>query len=149
NENGTVVAVMTGALKISEDEGFFSHARVLGDFNQISIIRNRDHFIQYAYDGEITDNFHEAGLPYDRLIADIKENYDHNFPVSSSNNIQIPFNIDTDTARGNVSGVAMYNPRYEFWLVSEIQNSHLLKEFLESFIIYLIIFLPLSFLKIH
>ncbi|HDY89365.1 MAG TPA: bifunctional diguanylate cyclase/phosphodiesterase [bacterium] len=139
NENGTVVAVMTGALKISEDEGFFSHARVLGDFNQISIIRNRDHFIQYAYDGEITDNFHEAGLPYDRLIADIKENYDHNFPVSSSNNIQIPFNIDTDTARGNVSGVAMYNPRYEFWLVSEIQNSHLLKEFLESFIIYLII----------
>lgn len=53
DNDGKVLAVMTGALSLLGPKGFFSNNRVLGKFNRITILRNSDRYLQYSTDGEL------------------------------------------------------------------------------------------------
>lgn len=146
NNQGDVLGVMTGALSLqgTEGDGFFSFASVLGEYNRITIYRNRDHYIQYASNGELINDFHVkpvAEKSYRRLMKALGDNYEGAFPPTSPEVTQISYRWDTHSDRGTVRGVAMYNARYEFLFVSEIEESFLRKEFAGIFAIYLLIML--------
>ncbi|WP_276669138.1 bifunctional diguanylate cyclase/phosphodiesterase [Thalassolituus oleivorans] len=142
--DGSLLGVITGALKLKTDSGFFGNNYVLGDFNRITILRTRDRYVQYATNGKVIKGFHEHPIEdseYNDLMNALNVN-----SIDSINNTtplvnSISFKRNTNDGRGEVRGVARYNPRYEFWMISEIEESFLEKEYLIIFFGYLIIML--------
>lgn len=147
NNRGEVLGVMTGALSVTGADGYFSQGHVLGPFNRITILRSRDHYIQYATSDELVKNFHEqptAPSAYGNLLQNLQ---DFSEPEGSRNRSGLTptvFRWDAGGERGMVRGVAIYHPRYEFWLISEIEDSFLIKEFLDIFASYLLVMLAFT-----
>lgn len=144
DNDGKVLAVMTGALSLLGPKGFFSNNRVLGKFNRITILRNSDRYLQYSTDGELIPHFHEHPMDeaaYHRLKQAIMEQAGNQLSAPEGNVRQVSFSWDTQSERGIVRAVAMYNPRYEFWLISEIEEHYLIREFINIFATYLVIML--------
>ena len=141
DDNGQVLGVMTGALKLNTAEGFLGRARLLGKFNRITILRTRDRYIQYASDGALIEGFHDEPLPkqsYENLTRTFARSAG-NLEAAMSGDKAIGFVRDSGDGRGKVRGVAVYSPRYEFWLISEIEESYLVGQFIHVFAGYLTI----------
>ncbi|WP_150306340.1 putative bifunctional diguanylate cyclase/phosphodiesterase [Pseudomonas saliphila] len=147
NNQGEVIGVMTGALSVTGADGYFSQGHVLGRFNRVTILRSRDHYIQYATSDALVKNFHEQPMPPSaygnlmQILQDVSE------PASSgarSGLTSTAFRWDAGEERGMVRGVAIYHPRYEFWLISEIEDAFLIREFLEIFASYLLVLLAFT-----
>lgn len=142
NDDGSILGVMTGALKIKTDSGFFSNNYVLGDFNRITILRTRDQYIQYATNGQVIEGFHENRLQeseYNSLIKALEPPTKNEKNTTSPEESLASFKRTTYDGRGEVRGFALYNPRYEFWMISEIEESFLEKQYLNIFSGYLFI----------
>jgi diguanylate cyclase (GGDEF)-like protein len=144
NEHGEVLGVMTGALSVTGAGGYFAHGQVLGDFNRITILRNRDRYIQYATNGEPIRNFHAQPMSeadYVKLTGILEDAPGFTSSIARPDRKQVDFRWDAGDERGMVRGVAIYHPRYEFWLISEIEDSFLITEFLNIFASYLLLML--------
>lgn len=144
NERGEVVGVMTGALNVTGASGYFARGHVLGRFNRITILRSRDHYVQYATNGEAIEKFYEQPLTpaaYEHLMQALQEASESAPSATRPDRRQIDFRWDAGGERGVVRGVATYHPRYEFWLISEIEDAFLIREFLNIFASYLLLML--------
>lgn len=142
NNQGELLGVMTGALSVTGADGYFAHGHVLGDFNRITILRSRDHYVQYATSGELIKDFHEQPMTqpaYGKLMQILDDFSDPAPSIALSNLREISFRRDAGAERGMVRGVAIYHPRYEFWLISEIEDAFLLERFLDVFASYLLV----------
>lgn len=140
NTEGDVLAVMTGALRLDSNGGFFSRNRVLGPFNQISIVREQDWYFQYATNGQLIQDFHQRKA-IDSLIESLKAASHSSAEAGTTDQQTFRISYNAGADRGEVQGVAFYNSRYEYWLISDIPASFLFRRFLESFAGYLAIFL--------
>lgn len=144
NDQGEVLGVMTGALSITGADGYFAQGHVLGDFNRITILRSRDHYIQYATSDELIKDFHQkpmAQSAYGNLMRILQDASGSATSSISPDLRPIGFHWDAGEERGKVRGVAIYHPRYEFWLISEIEEDFLIREFLDIFASYLLVML--------
>lgn len=144
NKQGEILGVMTGALSVTGADGYFAQGHVLGEFNRITILRSRDHYIQYATSEELVKEFYRQPMaePEYGSLMRILQNFSESAPsMALSDRKQISFRWDAGEERGMVRGVAIYHPRYEFWLISEIEDSFLIKTFLSIFASYLMVML--------
>jgi len=144
NNQGEVLGVMTGALSVTGADGYFAHGHVLGDFNRITILRSRDHYVQYATSDGLIKGFHEQPMAqpaYGNLMQILQDFSEPASSMALSDRTQIGFRWDAGEDRGMVRGVAIYHPRYEFWLISEIEDAFLIREFLDIFASYLLVML--------
>lgn len=143
DDNGDILGVMTGALKLDGNKGFFGAGHVLGDFNRITVLRNRDHYIQYASSKKMLEDFHKeplSELAYGELMS-LFSRFAGGVKEAMTNAEGVSFIRDSGDERGKVRGVAIYNPRYEFWLISEIEESFLIGQFLHIFAGYFLVML--------
>ena len=147
DNQGEVLGVMTGALSVTGVDGYFARGHVLGDFNRITIIRSRDQYLQYATSNDLVDSFYEEPMPrsvYDNLTQ-VLQDFSASVPPDAPSSLrQVGFRWNAGGERGVVRGVAMYHPRYEFWLISEIEESYLIREFLNIFARYLLVMLAFT-----
>lgn len=147
DNQGEVLGVMTGALSVLGADGYFSQGHVLGNFNRITILRSRDHYVQYATTDQLIESFHEKPLAQSAYgnLSDILRNFSQPDSGGSRSGIgPIAFRWDAGEERGVVRGVAIYHPRYEFWLISEIEDAFLIREFLNIFAGYLLVMLAFT-----
>ncbi|MEH6389277.1 MAG: EAL domain-containing protein [Pseudomonas profundi] len=147
NDQGEVLGVMTGALSVMGADGYFSQGHILGGFHRITIFRSRDHYVQYATSDELVKNFHEqpmAQSAYGNLMGILQDFSEPDRSSSRSGLGPIAFRWDAGAERGMVRGVAIYHPRYEFWLISEIEDAFLIREFLNIFASYLLVMLAFT-----
>src|SRR5690606_12053441 len=103
--------------------GYFAQGHVLGSYNRITILRSRDHYVQYATSGELIKNFHERPMTqaaYGKLMQILQDVSLFGNSSTPPDRRQVDFRWDAGGERGVVRGVATYHPRYEFWLISEI-----------------------------
>lgn len=138
---------MTGALSVTGADGYFSQGHVLGSFNRITILRSRDHYVQYATSDELVKNFYEqpmAQSAYGNLMQVVQDFSEPDPSRNRSGLRPIAFHWDAGEERGMVRGVAIYHPRYEFWLISEIEDAFLIREFLDIFASYLLVMLAFT-----
>ncbi|MAL98524.1 MAG: GGDEF-domain containing protein [Alteromonadaceae bacterium] len=144
DEDGRVLGVMTGALSVHAKKGFFGRKSVLGPFNQVTILRSRDRYIQYATNGQAISQFHSRQMEpaaYQNLMLALESAADGDPTNLDAAYEPIVFRRNTHTERGYVRGVALYHPRYEFWLISEIEEQHLVGQFRRVLASYLVIML--------
>lgn len=130
NEEGEVLGVMTGAIRVKGSEGFFSHSNVMGPFQRITVLRNRDNYVLFATNGELIPDFERQPIE-DEAFKKLREPTQGAGAETESPSGIIRFERKTDDGRGELLGVAKYNSRYDFWMISEIEKSHLEGDFLK------------------
>ena len=107
NDQGEVVAVMTGALRARSGSGFFRNNSTLGAFNRITILRADDRYVQYATNGELIDGFHRDSMPIDdyaSLMTAFEQGAGGDLESAMAGSDLITFVRQTGDARGKVRG---------------------------------------------
>lgn len=139
SDQGELLGVMTGALKLGGSEGFFGRIQALGDFQRITVLRSRDRYLQYAGSRHLLPQFHQEPLSeyeYQSFLADLTAN-SGDITTAKKNKNGVRYTRTSMDGRGVVHGITIYHPRFEFWLTSEIERSFLIAEFLHIFAAYL------------
>jgi diguanylate cyclase (GGDEF)-like protein len=144
NNEGKVIGVMTAGLAIEGAFKIFTENLSIGDYNKVMLIRDRDQFVQFqSSQTETPKNLYETPLPnnfFNTLLSDIAQKY----RISIDEMKQNPeiYELITSNANGKRVQISLkYDPRYELWILSEIDHSQLVKEFVESFTSYVFVFI--------
>jgi diguanylate cyclase len=139
SSDGDLLGVMTGALRLDSKNGIFHKGIILGDFNKIAIIRQRDRYFQYISDFATNKDFHKFPISKTEYFSFL-ERLDFTKNASNYQQNGIEFVRFSHDSSGMVRGIAFYHPRYEFWLTSEIEESFLIGVFMNVFSGYLFVF---------
>ncbi|MFW9618651.1 MAG: hypothetical protein ACMV1K_12560 [Sulfurospirillum sp.] len=143
DHEGKRVGVMTAGLAIEGAFKIFTENLSLGEYNKVTLIRNRDQFVQYqSSNHETPKNLYEKPLQTNFLMS-ILDTVMRKYHVSIDEIKQKPeiYAIETiSTDDKSVQMALKYEPRYELWILSEIDHNQIVDDFIESFISYVLIF---------
>ena len=143
DHEGKRVGVMTAGLAIEGAFKIFTENLSLGEYNKVTLIRNRDQFVQYqSSNHETPKNLYEKPLQTNFLMS-ILDTVMRKYHVSIDEIKQKPeiYTIETiSTDDKSVQMALKYEPRYELWILSEIDHNQIVDDFIESFISYVLIF---------
>jgi len=143
DHEGKRVGVMTAGLAIEGAFKIFTENLSLGEYNKVTLIRNRDQFVQYqSSNHETPKNLYEKPLA-DNFLMSILDTVMRKYHVSIDEIKQKPeiYTIETiSTDDKSVQMALKYEPRYELWILSEIDHNQIVDDFIESFISYVLIF---------
>lgn len=146
NPEGKVIGVMTAGLAIEGAFKIFTENLTLGDYNKVMLIRDRDQFVQFqSSNAETPKELYEAPLPNDffnALLGRLVQKYQ----ISIEEMKQKPeiYELEMPNAMGKHVQISLkYDPRYELWILSEIDHAKITDDFIENFIIYVLIFITL------
>lgn len=144
NAEGKVIGVMTAGLAIEGAFKIFTENLSLGDYNKVMLIRDRDQFVQFqSSNHEISKDLYEKPLPNNFLNV-ILEKVIHQTHLSTEEikqKLEI-YHVEVTRSDGKVVQIVLkYNPRYELWVISEIDHAQITQDFIENFMIYLFIFI--------
>jgi len=144
NEEGQRVGAMTAGLAIEGAFKIFTENLSLGEYNKVTLIRNRDQFVQYqSSNDETPKDLYEKPLPHHFLMS-ILDTVMRKYQISIDEikqkreiyTVEIPSLDDK-----YVQMALKYEPRYELWILSEINSQKIIDDFVESFISYVLIFI--------
>lgn len=143
DHEGIRVGVMTAGLAIEGAFKIFTENLSLGEYNKVTLIRNRDQFVQYqSSNHETPKNLYEKPLQ-DNFLMSILDTVMRKYHVSIDEIKQKPeiYTIETTSIDDKSVQMALkYEPRYELWILSEIDHDQIVDDFIESFISYVLIF---------
>ena len=143
DHEGKRVGVMTAGLAIEGAFKIFTENLSLGEYNKVTLIRNRDQFVQYqSSNHETPKNLYEKPLQNNFLMS-ILDTVMRKYHVSIDEIKQQPeiYTIETTSIDDKSVQMALkYEPRYELWILSEIDHNQIVDDFIESFISYVLIF---------
>ena len=143
DHEGKRVGVMTAGLAIEGAFKIFTENLSLGEYNKVTLIRNRDQFVQYqSSNHETPKNLYEKPLQ-DNFLMSILDTVMRKYHVSIDEIKQKPeiYTIETTSIDDKSVQMALkYEPRYELWILSEIDHNQIVDDFIESFISYVLIF---------
>jgi large-conductance mechanosensitive channel len=143
DHEGKRVGVMTAGLAIEGAFKIFTENLSLGEYIKVTLIRNRDQFVQYqSSNHETPKNLYEKPLA-DNFLMSILDTVMRKYHVSIDEIKQKPeiYAIETiSTDDKSVQMALKYEPRYELWILSEIDHNQIVDDFIESFISYVLIF---------
>lgn len=143
---GQAIGMMTAGIGIEGAFKIYTDNLSLGDYNTVSLIRDRDQFLQFkSSNNEIPKKLYESPLPnnflhtilecigqkYHITLEEIREKnkiYDAEIPISDGGFVQIALKYDS---------------RYELWILSEINHQQIEQDFIQSFMVYVLIFIIL------
>lgn len=144
DDQGAIVDVMTAAIQLDNAGIFFTRGMTLGDFNRITLIRSRDLYPLYSVGDNADKEFYRSAVnknEFDRLINQLAGNAGLSREALMQSEKAIPYRRYVTDGRDRVYGVAMYQPRYEFWVMSEISEHFYRNELYTTLLSYLSIFL--------
>ena len=143
DHEGKRVGVMTAGLAIEGAFKIFTENLSLGEYNKVTLIRNRDQFVQYqSSNHETPKNLYEKPLA-DNFLMSTLDTVMRKYHVSIDEIKQQPeiYTIETTSIDDKSVQMALkYEPRYELWILSEIDHNQIVDDFIESFISYVLIF---------
>lgn len=143
DHEGKRVGVMTAGLAIEGAFKIFTENLSLGEYNKVTLIRNRDQFVQYqSSNHETPKNLYENPLQTNFLMSTL-DTVMRKYHVSIDEIKQQPeiYTIETTSIDDKSVQMALkYEPRYELWILSEIDHDQIVDDFIESFISYVLIF---------
>lgn len=143
DDSGTISGVMTAGLGIEGAFKIYTDSLSLGEYNKVTLIRERDHFVQFqSASREISKEIYENPLPeafLNALMDAIVQRY-----AVSKDDIKTSGRIYTASARDvtgeNIQFALKYEPRYALWILSDIDETQITREFMNHFFIYILLF---------
>ncbi|AFL68317.1 bifunctional diguanylate cyclase/phosphodiesterase [Sulfurospirillum barnesii] len=144
DESGQILGVMTAGLGIEGAFKIYTENLSLGDYNKVTLIRERDAFVQFQSSNHKTPKeVYEAPLAESFLKAifdGITEKYGISLETLKTNGNIYTAKIQHE-ANACIQIALKYDPRYELWILSQIDETQILHEFFYTFMSYVLIFL--------
>ncbi len=144
NRQDETVAVMTAGLRLGKASRFFNQQIHSGPYHDVMLLRERDYYLQYLSSERMDQDiaYGLASLPdtVTRVMAStglsVEEIRQRDIPVRYRNTLN---------RRGaEMRGHALFNERYELWILSEIDEHYLLQQWLQVALYYLPILLVIQ-----
>jgi len=145
DDAGKAVGVMTAGLGIEGAFKLYTENLVLGDYNTVTLIRDRDQFVQFqSSNHEISKNLYEAPFLGNQFLQNVIENITKKYNITHDELKEKNEIYHTEIAinEGRYAQIALkYDPRYELWILSQVERSHIIRDFTQSFITYVLVFI--------
>lgn len=141
------VGVMTAGLGIEGAFKLFTQNLAQGDYNKVSLIRDHDAFVQFQSSTQETPKeVYASALPkhfFDTLLGHISQKY--HVSLETIKQSHAIYEVEITHTDGHCVQMALkYDPYYELWIVSEIEHQQIVKDFIESFLGYVLVFVVLN-----
>jgi len=146
DENGDVVLVMTAGLEIENEQGIFRkdhHSRV---DDSLMLFRERDGYMQYldrvGVGPDDYANLRRTEEQVQEEAARLEERTGRDIEAIKASDDAVVFYSERES--GTYMGAAVYQPRFELWVVSESDMAGILRDFFHELAIYLGLFFVVS-----
>ena len=143
---GQAIGVMTAGIGIEGAFKIYTDNLSLGDYNSVSLIRDRDQFVQFkSSNSEIPKKLYESPLAPDFLhimLERISQKYHITLEEIRAKNMI--YDVEVPSSDGGFVQIALkYDSRYELWILSEVNHTQIEGDFIQSFVVYVLIFIIL------
>ncbi|WP_114417152.1 putative bifunctional diguanylate cyclase/phosphodiesterase [Marinospirillum perlucidum] len=145
-EEGELLAVMTAGLRLDSSASVFNSVLHDTRYDQVMLIRDRDNYVQY-----ISSDLYDSNIYAQPWATESERRANHSrfleeMGLSAS---EIRAKKQAFTVEHYKNGVqyltaALYNPRYQLWVVSETQFLPIKQAFSKEVLQYLLIYLLIS-----
>ncbi|WP_028301091.1 bifunctional diguanylate cyclase/phosphodiesterase [Oceanospirillum beijerinckii] len=146
DETGEVIAVVAAGFRIKGSSRFFSDKLHLGEYNQVSLIRGFDRYIQFrSTDQDDFQRLYSLSVEpiYKKVLQQLEQNYGLTPEQIKASEQAYDFEVFYNDKVSQ--GVAKYDSRYELWVLSEIEQSQVVADFTKVVLIYLVLFISSQF----
>ncbi|AHI28819.1 bifunctional diguanylate cyclase/phosphodiesterase [Marinobacter similis] len=146
DDSGEVVMVVTAGLEIESDRGIFRKDHHSRDADSLMLFRERDGYLQYL-DREGVGPADYAAIRRTEEqareeVVRLEKQTGRTIEAIKADDEAVVFYSERDS--GNYMGAAVYDPRFELWIVSESDMAGILRDFFEELSIYLGLFFVVS-----
>lgn len=143
DETGEVVAVMTAGLRLGSGGGVFDKQLHSGPDDSVMLFREVDGYVQYIS----REGSHTSW--YSRVLTTMEErrenrrNYEAQLGMTEAELKQLDqaFAFTAERNGKRMLTAAIFNPRYQLWIVSETRFKPIWQDFYGAFLQYLLIYL--------
>lgn len=148
NEQGDVIAVMTAGVHLDRASDVFSRPLNGKVLDNVVMYRDRDGYIQYA--SAAVEQMSELYVnPQDSAVVSavqlaVQQVSKQDLASLKSSGAVYPYRVQRGEHR--LLGAAAFDPRFELWLISEVNEQEVWDEFCVSFRLYMLLFLLLQVL---
>lgn len=143
DRGGRVAGVMTAGLRLDGARPFFDKQSFLGPRNTVQIVRDRDLYpLHWAAPEAPPADYYEHPIPrayYDDAIASAERRSGLDIEQIKVN--AEPYTYRNVNAQGPQFGMAVFDPRYDYWVLSQTHRDQLLAEFLREAWMYVAVFI--------
>ncbi|WP_245600594.1 bifunctional diguanylate cyclase/phosphodiesterase [Sulfurospirillum arcachonense] len=144
DKDGTLAGVMTAGLAIEGAFKIFTENLSIGDYNKVMLIRDRDQYLQYESSShETPKELYQTPLPHnfmDNILTTISQKYGIPFNEIKQKPIIYELNVANEVGK-LVKATLKYNPRYELWILSEVDHDKIISDFKGIFFGYIFVFI--------
>ena len=141
NDMGEAIGVMTAGIRIEGAFKIYTDNLTLGEYNTVTLIRDYDQFVQFqSSQHETAKHLYETPLP-NHFLQTILEGISQKYAISIQDIKQQGkiYEAEISHAEGKSAQIALkYNPRYELWILSQIDHAKIVSDFIRIFILYLL-----------
>ena len=146
DDNGDVLAVMTAGIRIDGTQGIFSNSRPHDEEESLMLFRERDGYLQFlsreGVSPEVYTTIRRTDEQARKDIEKLERDSGKSIEAIKASNEPVVYYSERNS--GNYVGAAVYDSRFELWVVSESGMSVVLREFFKQLAIYLGLFLIVS-----
>jgi len=143
SETGEVVAVMTAGMRLDGSNSVFGKTLHDGEFDTVMLFRESDGYVQFmSAEGIGPQQYSQIRVPLNERERNWAA-FEKDLGPSVEDVMQRSESVVVRTRRRGEDYLtaAVSNSRYELWGISETRLTPLYREFLESLMVYLLIFL--------
>ena len=129
--DGEILGVMTAGLQLDGPEPFFEEQTFLGPRNTVQIVRDSDLYpLHWAARTPPPDDYYRHAIPHPYYVAAISSAERRSgLDIRRIKASGRPFSYRNVNAQGPQFGMAVYDPRYDYWVLSQTHRDQLLFEF--------------------
>ncbi|WP_273428102.1 EAL domain-containing protein [Marinobacter sp.] len=146
DDSGEVLLVMTAGLEIESDRGIFRKDHHSRAADSLRLFRERDGYIQYLdREGVGPQDYADIRRTEEQVreeAARLEEQTGRSIEAIKADGDAVVFYSERDS--GNYMGAAVYDSRFELWIISESDMAGILRDFFKELATYLGLFFVVS-----
>ncbi|GAA0792009.1 bifunctional diguanylate cyclase/phosphodiesterase [Marinobacterium sediminicola] len=146
NDRGEVVAVMTAGLRLGSGGGVFDKQLHNGPDDSVMLFREVDGYVQYISREDSHTSWYSRALTTMEERREKRLKYEAQLGMTEAEIKQLDkaFTLTTELNGQRTLTAAIFNPRYQLWIVSETRFKPIWQDFFAAFVQYLLIYLGIS-----
>lgn len=145
DSSGHVFGVMTASLRLQGPRPFFEEQSFLGEMNTVQIVRESDLFpLHWAASMAPPDGYYTRSIPreyYVSAIASAERRSGTDIATIMASGKPVSYRVNN--ALGPHFGMAVYDPTYGYWVLTQTHRNQLLAEFARVGSLYIAVFVVL------
>lgn len=142
DSSGAIRGVMTAGLQLYGPDPFFEEQSFLGERNTVQVVREADLFpLHWAAPVSPPADYYQRAIPrgyYEQAVASAEERSGLSLAEIMASGVPVSYrNVN---AAGPQYGMAVHDPRYGYWVLTQTHRNQLLADFARAAWVYVAIF---------